>query len=185
MSGTSSTPNDVLFKANQFYSHALLHINYTTYDLRHENNSINPHTNHCNILLLAQNDGPEFAAFHPFRYAHVLGIYHANVILTGPESRDYQARHLEFLWVWWFELLELSPVAGFKECSLNNGRFVPTDRTDAFGFVDPLMCSGAVTSYQRLQMVSSTWIALQCLRIVEIQMIGSTTTSTGMCLIIS
>ena len=48
-----------------------------------------------------------------------------------------------------------------------------------------LMCSRAVTSYQHLQMVSSTWIALQCLRIVEIQMIGSTTTSTSMCLIIS
>ena len=83
---------------------------------------------------MAQNDGPEFAAFHPFCYTCVLGIYHANVILTGPESRDYQARRLEFLWVQWFKFLELSPVAGFEECSLNKGRFVPTD---AFGFVDP------------------------------------------------
>ena len=127
----------MLFKGNQFYSHALLRINYTTYDLRHENDSINPRTDHCNIMLLAQNDGSGSATSHPFCYARVLGIYHANIILTGPESSDYQSRRLEFLWVRWLELLEIAPAAGFEDCSLDKGRFVPTDLEDAFGFVDP------------------------------------------------
>ena len=45
-----------------------------------------------------------------------------------------------------------------------------------------LMCFGAVILYHRLQMVSNAWMALQPLGIVEMQMIGSTITSTGMCL---
>ena len=89
-------PNDVLLKGNRLYSHSLLRINYTTYDLRQETDTINPHTDHRNIMLLAQDDRSS-AISHPFCYARVLGVYHANVIFTGPESRDYQSRHLEFL----------------------------------------------------------------------------------------
>ena len=87
-------------------------------------------------MLLAQNDGPNPTISHPFLYARVLGIYHANVIFTGPESRDYQSRCFEFLWVQWFELLE-PPSTGFKKCALDKGRFIPMHRTDVFGFVDP------------------------------------------------
>jgi hypothetical protein len=43
---------------------------------------------------------------HPFLYAHVLGIYHANVIYTGSDTRDYTLRRLDFLWVRWFRLTE-------------------------------------------------------------------------------
>ena len=85
-------------------------------------------------MLLSQNDDSS-AISHPFCYARVLGIYHANVVLTGPESRDYQSRRLEFLWVRWFEILE-SP-AGWEHYSLDKGRFVPMHRAGAFGFIDP------------------------------------------------
>ena len=35
---------------------------------------------------------------HPFLYAHVLGIYHANIIFTGHQSLQiHQARWFEFL----------------------------------------------------------------------------------------
>ena len=107
------------------------------YDLQRERDSINPRTDHCNIMLLAQNDGPKSATSHPFLYACVLGIYHAHVIFTGPESRDYQSRCVEFLWVRWFELLE-TPATGFEESALDKGRFILMHRTDAFGFVDPV-----------------------------------------------
>ena len=127
-------PNDVLLKGNQLYSHSLLRINYTTYDLRRETDTINPRTDHRNITLLAQDDHSS-AISHPFCYACVLGVYHANVIFTGPESRDYQSRRLEFLWVHWFELLKVS--SGWERCTLDKGRFMPLHQADAFGFVDP------------------------------------------------
>ena len=133
VSDTISTPNDVLFKGNRFYAHSLLRINYTTYDLRHETDTVNPRTEHRNIMLLAQNDDEPIS--HPFCYARVLGIYHANIMFTGPESRDYQSRRLEFLWVQWFELLKAP--AGWDQYSLDKGRFIPMQRPDAFGFVDP------------------------------------------------
>ncbi|KIM50228.1 hypothetical protein SCLCIDRAFT_1183436, partial [Scleroderma citrinum Foug A] len=41
---------------------------------------------------------------HPYCYARVLWIFHANVIYTGPGSMDYLPQHVEFLWVWWFDL---------------------------------------------------------------------------------
>jgi hypothetical protein len=105
-----------------------------TYDLHHETDTVNPHTDHCDIMLLSQNDDNS-ATSHPFCYARVLGIYHANVIFTGLESKDYQSRRLEFLWVRWFEVLE-NP-AGWEQCSLDKGRFVPMHRAGAFGFIDP------------------------------------------------
>ena len=84
-------------------------------------------------MLLAHDDTRPLTD-HPFCYARVLGVYHANIILTGPESRDYESRRLEFLWVQWFEL-EAS--GSWEQCSLDKGRFNPIDQTDAFGFIDP------------------------------------------------
>ena len=84
-------------------------------------------------MLLSPNNVSSTA--HPFCYARVLGIYHANIIFIGPESRDYQSRRLEFLWVRWFEVLE-NP-AGWEHYSLDKGRFVPVHREGAFGFIDP------------------------------------------------
>ena len=55
------------------------------YDLRREMDTVNPHTEHRNIMLLAQNDDEPIS--HPFCYARVLGIYRANDMFTGPESR--------------------------------------------------------------------------------------------------
>ncbi|KIM57234.1 hypothetical protein SCLCIDRAFT_131028, partial [Scleroderma citrinum Foug A] len=130
---TASTPNDVLFKANRFYSHALLRINYTTYDVRRGTDIVNSHTDHRHIMLLAHDDTRPLTD-HPFCCARVLGVYHANIILTGPESMDYESRRLEFLWVQWFEL-EAS--GSWEQCSLDKGRFNPIHQTDAFGFIDP------------------------------------------------
>jgi len=49
-------PNHVLLKGNRFYSHSLLRINFTTYDLRRETDTVNPRTDHRNIMLLSQNN---------------------------------------------------------------------------------------------------------------------------------
>jgi hypothetical protein len=103
--------NQVIFKGNRIYQHNICRINYTTYDFRREMETINPKSDHRDIMLLAHADG---SSTHPFCYARVLGIYHANVIYTGPGARDYLLRHIEFLWVRWFELMD-GP-AGYNQC---------------------------------------------------------------------
>ena len=120
----------VLFKVNHIYRHNLLRINYTMYDVRRETDMINPRTEHRDIMLLAR-DGSN----HQFCYARVLAIYHANIVYTGPGSMDFSSRHIEFLWVRWLELVDLS--AGWDARLLDKVRFVPMNRADAFGFVDP------------------------------------------------
>ncbi|KAF9238707.1 hypothetical protein BU15DRAFT_47505 [Melanogaster broomeanus] len=126
--------NNVLFKGNRIYSHPLLQVNYTTYNLRCESDTVNPCINHRDIMLLAPTDR---STCHPFCYTRVLGIFHANVVFVGSESSDYQSRHLEFLWVRWFELVE-APAGGRDDYSLDKGKFMPMDLPDAYGFVDPV-----------------------------------------------
>ena len=78
----------VIFKGNRIYRHPLLRINYTTYDLCRETDSVNLRTDHRDIMLLTRRDRSNT---QPFCYARVLAIYHANVVYVGPESKDYQA----------------------------------------------------------------------------------------------
>ena len=124
--------NHVLFKGNKIYRHRLLRVNYTTYDLKRGFDSINPRTDHRDVMLLSDSDGSN----HPFSYAWVLGIFHANVIYTGPGSKDFQLRRIEFLWVRWFEVLQDRFLA-WEEHTLDTVRFLPMADKDAFGFVDP------------------------------------------------
>lgn len=84
------------------------------------------------LLSRSDLDGSQ----HPFCYARVLGIFHANVMYTGPGSRDYQSRRVEFLWVRWFEVSEDRP-SGWQHSALDTASFVPMAEEDAFGFVDP------------------------------------------------
>ncbi|KIJ60703.1 hypothetical protein HYDPIDRAFT_98197, partial [Hydnomerulius pinastri MD-312] len=121
-----STLSQVLFKNDRIYHHNLIRINYTTYDVRRAQDVVNPRTDHCDTMLLSNSES------HPFCYARVLNIYHANVIYTGPGSLDYRPRCLEFLWVRWFELV--TPTGEF---ALDRLHFVPMKDEDTFGFVDP------------------------------------------------
>ena len=123
----------VLFKGDRIYFHRLLRINYTTYDLQCEFDSINPCTDNRDIMLLSNIDSGDH---HPFSYARVLGIFHANVIYTGPGSKDFQSRCVEFLWVRWFEVLQ-DCSSMWEHDVLNMVRFLPITNQDAFGFVDP------------------------------------------------
>jgi hypothetical protein len=87
----------ITFVGDRIYKHNILRINYTTYDLRRATDSINVRT-HPYIMTLAHEDEEEGTKWHPYWYAKVLGIFHANVRRTGcPETE-----RVEFLWVHWF-----------------------------------------------------------------------------------
>ncbi|KAH7916940.1 hypothetical protein BV22DRAFT_968511, partial [Leucogyrophana mollusca] len=109
----------------------------TGYDVRRGQDVVNPRTDHCNIMVLSNAGNlPGEEPSHPFSYARVLGIYHLNVIYTGPDTLDYQPRRMEVLWVRWFEVVDEIP-AGWEAHGLDTVRFAPMTEDDAFGFVDP------------------------------------------------
>jgi hypothetical protein len=124
--------DQVLFKHDRIYKHNTMRINYTTYDVRRCQDIVNPFTSHCNLMISTEGDPASTSNVHPYRYAKVLGIYHANVVYVGPGMMDYQPRRMEFLWVRWYR-----QVTG-DTCRLDRVHFLPVGDIDAFSFIDPL-----------------------------------------------
>ena len=66
------------------YRHKVLRVNYTTYDLRRTIDSLNPCVpGHADVMVLSPENEEENDDPHPYRYARILGIYHANVRHIG------------------------------------------------------------------------------------------------------
>ena len=122
----------IKFIKHQIYHHKVVRINYTTYDGRREQGSLNPHM-HANVIVLA-HEGP---GRHPYWYARIIGIYHALVI--HPSSVD--PIHMDFLWVRWYGS-DPDPryKSGWKARRLPHVGFVADtiDSSPAFGFLDPI-----------------------------------------------
>ncbi|PIL34011.1 hypothetical protein GSI_03719 [Ganoderma sinense ZZ0214-1] len=118
------------------YRHRVLRVNYTTYDMRREQDLINPRT-HPDVVVhsdaLADDDDP-------FWYARVLDIFRAKVRYKGPGAMRVmsQWQDVNFLWVRWFER-DTSYMAGFSHRRLPCLQFVDADDPDSntFGFIDP------------------------------------------------
>ena len=117
------------------YRHQVLRINYTTYDMRREQDSINPRT-HPDIMVLSCED-PEDGSSHPYWYARVIGVYHTCVTHTGPSSlQSNLPQRMDFLHIRWFGS-ELNYRSGWKSHRLHRICFVDDDDPGAYGFVDP------------------------------------------------
>lgn len=117
--------------ANRMYSHKTLSLRYTSYDVRHGEDTIHVGTDRRDIMLRAHETD---ARGHPFWYARVLGIYHVNVLYSGPNSTcRTQPRRMFFLHVRWFGRdLEQAPA--------NSGPRLTRlgwDAANEFGFIDP------------------------------------------------
>ncbi|KAI0069990.1 hypothetical protein K474DRAFT_1609500 [Panus rudis PR-1116 ss-1] len=69
---------------------------------------------------------------HPYWYAQVLSIFHANVSIAGGRAM----KRVDFLWVRWLGVDSLVP-GGLEEQRLHSVGFIPDDEGGAFGFVDP------------------------------------------------
>jgi hypothetical protein len=127
----------VFFKHDCIYHHKVLRFNFTTYDVRRGTDIVKPGTSRCNIMLLADYaDGSNPSNLHHFLYARVLGAYHANAVYTGPGMLDYKARHFDFLWVRWYEVMDPRS-SGWSNSALDSVCFPPMHEDESFGFVDP------------------------------------------------
>lgn len=117
---------DTIYRARRFQ------VNYTTYDVRRDQDSLKS-SKPCTVMV----HSPDTSAHaHPFWYAQVLGIFHANVFHTDPTVRRLSPQRMEFLWVRWLGD-EPGYKSGFKYAKLPKVGFVPEDDEYAFGFLDP------------------------------------------------
>jgi len=123
------------FVQNRLYRHKVLRVNYTTaYDMRRDQDSINPRT-HPDIMLMAHEDDLQ-ADPHPYWYARVIGIYHVNALHSGRHSASVTSKRMDFLWVRWFGR-DFEAPGGFAAKRLHRIGFIPQEDGGAFGFLDP------------------------------------------------
>ena len=110
-----------------------MRVNYDTYDMRREQDSVNPDS-HPDVMMLAPDEDE-----HPYLYARVLGIFHVNACRITPDSTArgavprFQTYHV--LWVRWFDYDVTAP-GGFTSRRLHRLRWTPLDN-EAFGFISP------------------------------------------------
>jgi hypothetical protein len=131
-----TTCNFVFFKHESLYQHKIIRVNYTTYDMRRGTDIVKAEGPRCNIMLLA--DGSDSSNLHHFMYARVLGVYHVDVIYTGPGMQNFEARTFPMLWVRWYEVVDSNPgSSGWDSSTLDMLRFPPLHHDNSFGFVDP------------------------------------------------
>jgi hypothetical protein len=129
---TDDDRKTVRIAENKIYATKVLRVNYTTYDVRRDQDSMNPRT-HCDVMVHSREDD---TAAHPYWYARVLGVFHARVLHTGPRATNRALQHTEFLWVRWFGR-EPDYRSGLKAARLPKIGFLPDSDPEAFGFLDP------------------------------------------------
>lgn len=87
------------------------------------------------MMLAPETDPPET---HPYWYARVLGIFHADVLHTGANATTRSVQQIEFLWVRWFGMAQ-GHRYGSAAARLPKVGFVDQVDDLAFGFLDPAL----------------------------------------------
>ncbi|RXW14632.1 hypothetical protein EST38_g11221 [Candolleomyces aberdarensis] len=127
--------NRIFIPSNRLYRHEILHINYTTYDMRREQDILNPKTTRRDFMCLRDDPGPSCGA-HRFCYGRLIGIYHVNVAFLGAGSLDRRERRFDILLVRWFTELDRQQNS-WESCQLDRIKFHSLSNPDAFDFLDP------------------------------------------------
>ncbi|KAJ7127990.1 hypothetical protein C8R44DRAFT_979464 [Mycena epipterygia] len=128
---------DVNIIGERLYTHKVLRINNTTYDVLRDQDTLNTRT-HPDFMVVAHKDEDKFSA-HPYWYRRIISIFHAEVRHVGPKSKNRsKIHHMEFVWVRWFGR-DLSHHVGWKHRRLHCVGFLNASEPDsgAFDFLDP------------------------------------------------
>jgi hypothetical protein len=127
--------NTVRIAGEQIYCCKTVQLNYTTYDIRRDADSINTRT-YPDIMVTSPETGPNA---QPYWYARVIGIFHAIVSSTHPELEGmaWSRTHMDFLWVRWFGMEPGRYRHGIHFGRLPKIGFVESTDKYAFTFLDP------------------------------------------------
>ena len=110
-----------------------MRINYTTYDIKRDGDTINPCT-YPDIMVKSPETGPRAQAYW---YARVIGIFHALVSSSHQKIQDRSLRQMDFLWVRWFGMEPGRYRHGFHYARLPKIGFVESTDAYTFTFLDP------------------------------------------------
>ena len=102
--------------------------------MQREQDTINPCT--CPNIMLMSHEDEGADSYHPYWYAHILGIFHVNIKHTGPNSRTPHVQKIEVIFVRWFGR-DSSYAAGWSARRLHCVGFLSADSPGAFDFIDP------------------------------------------------
>jgi hypothetical protein len=119
------------------YSHQVLRVSYTTYDLQRDQSYINPRT-HGDVMLLASESHENEEDAHPYWYAHVIGIYHVYINYREEGKYKFKDRREDFLWIRWYGR-DTEYSSGFQAKRLPRLGFVDVEDQEqpSFGFLNP------------------------------------------------
>ncbi|KAK0496704.1 hypothetical protein EDD18DRAFT_1073881, partial [Armillaria luteobubalina] len=129
------SPDDrqsIIIVGERMYQHKVLRINYTSYDVRREQDIINPRTG-SDVVMLAPEDMRDA---HPYWYARVVGIYHVLIHDKHDVNTAATPKQIDFLWVRWYGIDD-SYQSGFGAKRLHHVGFLNAKEPGAFGFIDP------------------------------------------------
>ncbi|KAG2012297.1 hypothetical protein CC2G_012328 [Coprinopsis cinerea AmutBmut pab1-1] len=120
----------VVIIGDAIYRHKTLRVNFTTYDRRRDQNTLNPSTS-SDIMMLSHDDSP-----HPYWYARTVGVFHVRVKDVARPTLPPQ--EMDFLWIRWFGV-NSERQFGWKVKRLLRIGFVDEkkDLSPAFGFLNP------------------------------------------------
>lgn len=131
---SDSDRNTVHLRNGTIFRHKTARINYTTYDVRRDHDTLNPRNRPFCMVASADTEFDQRA--HPFWYAQVIGIFHTEVRQTGATSQDFRWKPMEFLWVRWLGF-EPGYLSGRHLAKLPKIGFVPDSDDYCFSFLDP------------------------------------------------
>ncbi|KAJ7148914.1 hypothetical protein C8R46DRAFT_1311106 [Mycena filopes] len=150
---TADDRNTVRIVGNKIYATKIMRVNYTTYDVRRDQDVLNPNAQ----SFVMMRTGEKQAGAHPYWYAQVLGVFNATVFhYPAGDAGPSPPTIMEFLWVRWLGD-EPGYRASIKKARLPKVGFVAESDPYAFGFLDPAhvvrashlipQFSGAQTTY--------------------------------------
>ncbi|KAF8951473.1 hypothetical protein BDZ97DRAFT_1684491 [Flammula alnicola] len=131
---THEDRNSIRLRNNTIFRHMTARINYTTYDIRRDYDTVNPRTHP--FIMVSSPEVESNPNAHPFWYGAVIGVFHADVQHTGSKSRSFGWKPMDFLWVRWLGVVP-GHSFGQKQAKLPKLGFIPETDDYAFGFLDP------------------------------------------------
>jgi hypothetical protein len=112
--------------------HSTACFNYTTYDLRRDQDFVN--VNQHNRCVMVSMPG---ATPHLWQYARILKIFHVNTTFTDKDPKKKAVR-TNVLWVQWAETDD-TWAFGAQACRLERLQYIDKTSEDACAFLDPDM----------------------------------------------
>jgi hypothetical protein len=130
---TDEERNSVLIAGEEIFHCKTLQVNYMTYDVRWDSDTIKPDT-YPDVMVKSPETGP---GSQPYWYACMIGIFHAVMSSSHPGVKRRSREWMEFLWVRWFGVEPGRYRHGFHLAHLPKLSFVESSDEYAFTFLDP------------------------------------------------